>query len=67
MLDLIRKTNGDALGILLFIVLVVYLIIRLMHPSWQCKPCEIALLASCVVALTVDILVVRMYLLSRAP
>lgn len=48
MIDLIRRTNGDALGVLLFVVLIVYFSSRDRHLA------EWLLLCACSVALLVD-------------
>lgn len=45
----IRDTNGDILGVLLFVALIVYFSLNL-HSNW-----EIAFLVSCILALIVDL------------
>lgn len=49
MLDLIKRTNGDVLGMLLFIGLIVYFI-YLEKREWY----ELILLFGCIVGLIVD-------------
>lgn len=45
----IRDTNGDILGVLLFVALIIYFALNL-HSNW-----EYAFLISCILALIVDL------------
>ena len=58
---LIEQTNGDALGVVLFILLILYFIIKMSKEKLNYF--EIFLLSSCSIALIVDLHIVRKYIL----
>ena len=63
MLDIIYKTNGDILGLILFLALILYFVYRNNISLKGLNVVEFVLLLSCVAGFTVDAYIVSKYVL----